>query len=149
MINAHELIVAMVDIDDEELYVVGRVSDIQRLEDAGFVQRAWDIRLDNGHRPYPVLKKRLDHDITDAPAGAAGTHITRDLAARTGLSFAHDLHLLTDTYLFRPTPAFWTDLWADFAAGPGLPPGRKLEDYYAVYRGFILANVSNIKFIRL
>ena len=149
MIKTDELIVAMLVVDDAEVFVVGYISDIQRLADAGLVERAWDIKLDNGHRPYPSLKKRMDHEITEIPDNAAGTAITRELAAKTGISFSHDIHLLTDTYLFRATPAFWVDLWADFADGPGLPPGRKMEDYYAVYRGFILQNVSNVKFVRL
>lgn len=149
MIKAHELIVAMLVIDDADIFVVGRISDIQRLADAGLVERAWDIKLDNGHRPYPSLKKRMDHEITDIADNAAGTALTRELTVKTGISFSYDIHLLTDTYLFRPTPAFWADLWADFADGPGLPSGRKIEDYYAVYRGYILPNVSNVKFVRL
>lgn len=149
MINADQLAVAMLVIDEEEVFVVGYRSDIQRLGDAGHAERAWDFKLDNGHRPYASLKKRMEYDITEEPGQADGNAVTRRIAAHTGLRFAHDLHLVTDTYLFRPTPAFWADLWVDFAYGPGLPPGRKLEDYYAVYRGFVLANVSNIKFVRL
>lgn len=149
MINADQLAVAMLEIDEEEIFVVGRRSDIQRLSDAGHVERAWDFKLDNGHRPYASLKKRMDYDITEEPGDAAGNAVTRRIAAHTGLRFAHDLHLVTDTYLFRPTPAFWADLLVDFAYGPGLPAGRKPEDYYAVYKGFILAGVSNIKFVRL
>ncbi len=149
MIKTDELAVAMVVIDDEEVFVVGRRADIRRLSDAGLVERAWDIKLDNGHRPYASLKKRVDYDIADEPAGAPGNAVTARIAAYSGLRFAHDLHLVTDTYLFRPTPAFWVDLWAGFADGPGLPAGCTPEDYYAVYKGFILANVSNIKFVRL
>jgi hypothetical protein len=149
MIKTDELAIVMLMVGDEEVFVVGRRSDIQRLGDAGLVERAWEIKLDNGHRPYASLKKRVDYDITDEPGGAPGNDITAKIAAASGLRFAHDLHLVTDTYLFRPTPAFWVDLWADFAAGPGLPAGCKPEDYYAVYKGFILANVSNIKFVRL
>ncbi|HWQ61716.1 MAG TPA: hypothetical protein VN521_05350 [Negativicutes bacterium] len=148
MINADQLAVAMLVIEEEEVFVVGCRSDIQRLSEAGHVERAWDFKLDNGHRPYASPKKRMEYDITEE-GDAAGNAVTRRVAAYTGLCLAHDLHLVTDTYLFRPTPAFWADLWVDFAAGPGLPPDRKLEDYYAVYRGCILANVSNIKFVRL
>ncbi len=149
LINTDELAAAMLVLGDEEVFVVGYRSDIQRLGDAGLVERSWEIKLDNGHRPYPSLRKRVDYDISDEPAGEPGNAITRRIAAHSGLRFAHDLHHVTDTYLFRPTPAFWVDLWADFAAGPGLPAGHKPEDYYAVYKGFILANVSNIKFVRL
>lgn len=148
MINTDQLAMAMLVIDEEEVFVAGFRSDIQRLDDACHVERAWDIKLDNGHRPYASLKKRLDYEISEE-GDTAGNVVTRRIAAHTGLHFAHDLHLVADTYLFRPTPAFWTDLWADFAAGPGLPSGRKLEDYYAVYKGFVLASVSNIKFVRL
>jgi hypothetical protein len=149
MIKADQLAAAMIVMDDEEVFVVGHHSDIQRLNDASLVERAWEIMLDNGHRPYPSLKKRVNFEIDDAPGEAPGNAITKRIAACTGLCFAHDLHLVTETYLFRPTPAFWADLWADFSDGPGLPPGKKLEDYYAVYQGKILAGVSNIKFIRL
>lgn len=150
MINSEQVLAAMVAFeDDEELFVVGHVSDIQRLADAGLVARGWDIKLDNGHRPYASPKKRVDHEITEAAAGEPGNDVTRMLAARSGLRFAHDLHLLTDTYLFRPTPAFWVDLWVDFAGGPGLPNGKKLEDYYAVYRGCVLPGSTSIKFVRL
>jgi hypothetical protein len=139
----------MLVVDDEEIFVAGHVSDIQRLADAGLVARGWDIILDNGHRPYASPKKRVDHEITEQPGDGPGNAITAKIAAATGLQFSHDLHLLTDTYLFRPTPAFWTDLWVDFATCPGLPAGKKLEDYYAVYRGYILPGSTSIKFIRL
>lgn len=149
MIKADRLAAAMIVMDDEELFVVGHHSDIQRLSDAALVERAWELKLDNGHRPYASLKKRVNYDIAEEPGDSAGNEVTRLIAARTGLRFAHDLHLVTQTYLFRPTAAFWADLWADFADGPGLPRGRSLEDYYAVYRGQVRASVSNIKFVRL
>lgn len=150
MIKSDQVLAALVAFDDEEeVFVVGYVSDIQRLADAGLVARAWDILLDNGHRPYASPKKRVDHEITEEAAGEPGNALTEKLAAKSGLKFAHDLYLLTDTYLFRPTPAFWVDLWVDFANGPGLPNGRKLEDYYAVYRGCILPGATSIKFVRL
>jgi hypothetical protein len=148
MINSEQVLAAMVVLDDEEMFVVGHVSDIQRLADAGLVARGWDIKLDNGHRPYASPKKRVDHEITEAANAEPGNAITR-LLAGSGLKFAHDLHLLTDTYLFRPTPAFWADLWVDFADGPELPAGKKLEDYYAVYRGCVLPGSTSIKFVRL
>ncbi|MDR7867230.1 MAG: hypothetical protein RIN56_10450 [Sporomusaceae bacterium] len=149
MIKADLLTAAMIVIDDEEMFVVGRHSDIQRLSDAALVERAWELKLDNGHRPYASLKKRVNYEIDEAPGAGAGNEVTRRIAARTGLRFAHDLHLVTQTYLFRPTAAFWADLWVDFSDGPDLPRGRSLEDYYAVYQGKIMASVSNIKFVRL
>lgn len=149
MIKADLLTAAMIVMDDEELFVVGHHSDIQRLSDAALVERAWELKLDNGHRPYASLKKRVNYEIYEEPGAGAGNEVTRLIAARTGLRFAHDLHLVTQTYLFRPTAAFWADLWADFSDGPELPRGRSLEDYYAVYQGKIMASISNIKFIRL
>ncbi len=149
MIKADLLTAAMIVMDDEEFFVVGHHSDIQRLSDAALVERAWELKLDNGHRPYAALKKRVNYEIDEEPGGAAGNELTQRLAARTGLRFAHDLHLVTQTYLFRPTAAFWADLWVDFSDGPDLPRGRSLEDYYAVYQGKIMASVSNIKFVRL
>lgn len=149
MVKSEQVLAALIALADEELFIVGHVSDIQRLADAGLVERAWDIMLDNGHRPYASPKKRVDHDITEEAGDGPANAITAKIAAGSGLRFSHDVHLLTDTYLFRPTPAFWADLWVDFAASPGLPAGRRLEDYYAVYRGFILPGQTSIKFIRL
>ena len=149
MIKADRLAAAMIVVDDEEIFVVGYHSDIQRLSDAALVERAWELKLDNGHRPYASLKKRVNYQTDDEPAATAGNEVTRRIAARTGLRFAHDLHHVTQTYLFRPTAAFWADLWVDFSDGPDLPPGRSPEDYYAVYRGQVKASVSNIRFVRL
>ncbi|MDT8901920.1 hypothetical protein [Anaeroselena agilis] len=149
MIKADLLAAAMIVLDNEEVFVVGRHSDIQRLSDAALVERAWDLKLDNGHRPYASLKKHVNYDIGDEPGDMPGNEITRLLAARTGLRFAHDLHLVERTYLFRPTAAFWADLWADFSDGSGLPRGLSLEEYFAVYRGTVNTSISNIKFVRL
>jgi len=147
MVKADQLLIAMMVLaGDEEIFVVGHTGDIQRLADDGLVERAWDIKLDNGHRPYPYPRQGLRAASCAVPPRPAGNAVTRRIAAATGLSFAHDLHLLTDTYLFRLTPAFWAELLADFADdGPGLPPGRRQEDYYAVYRG----HVAPVKFVRL
>jgi tRNA pseudouridine-54 N-methylase len=43
MIKADQLAVAMIVMDDEEVFVVGHHSDIQRLDDASLVERAWEI----------------------------------------------------------------------------------------------------------
>ena len=149
MIKADLLTVAMIVMDDEEMFVVGRHCDIQRLSDAALVERAWELKLDNGHRPYASLKKRVNYEIDEEPGAGPGNEVTRLIAARTGLRFDHDLHLVTQTYLFRPTAAFWGDLWADFSHGTELPRGRSVEDYYAVYQGQVKTSISSIKFIRL
>lgn len=149
MAKAEEVAVALLLIDDEELFVAGYTSDIQRLDDAGVVDRAWDIKLDNGHRPYLVPKKRICFDITEEPSEEAKNDLTRTVAARTGVKFAHSLYPPGQTYVFRKTAAFWGEIEADFSDGDGLPDGKNAEDYYAVYRGAILANNRGAKLTRL
>jgi hypothetical protein len=149
MLKAETVAVALIAINEEEFYIVGHTSDIQRLENAELVERAWDIRLDNGHRPYPVLKKRVNYDITEQPNDEPKNALTREIMRKTDLYFAHNLHQLEKTYLFRETAAFWGDLWVDFTDADVMPADRRSEDYYASYRGCIIPHISSVKFIRL
>jgi hypothetical protein len=147
--KAEKFAVALLVINDEEIFSVGYTSDIQRISQAGFVDRAWDIRLDNGHRPYPVVKKRVDYDIAEAPSDAAQNAFTGEISRLTGMSFAHNLHPIKQTYLFRETPKFWSDLFVAFSDNTGLPQGVTPEKYYAIYQGRIITNISSVKFVRL
>ncbi|MDR3565164.1 MAG: hypothetical protein P4N59_27500 [Negativicutes bacterium] len=149
MVNAEKIAAALLLIADEEVFVAGYTSDIQRLNDAGVVEQAWDFKLDNGHRPYLVAKKRINFTITDEPSDEVKNGLTQLIAAKTGVRFSHNLHLLVQTYLFRETAAFWGDIWADFAEDANLPAGKNLQDFYAVYRGCILPNNRGAKLIRL
>lgn len=149
MVKAENVAVAMLVIDDEELFVAGFTSDIRRLDNAGVVEQAWDIKLDNGHRPYLVAKKRINFDITEEPGGQAENDLTRMLSAKTGLKFSHNLYPLIQTYLFRDSAAFWGEIGVDFAEGEGMPCGKNVQDYYAVYRGCILPNNRGAKVVRL
>ena len=149
LIKAKEIALAMAVIDDEEYFLVGSFADMQKLYDGGILERVWDIRLDNGHRPYPSLKKRLSYAGEEVPAKQVSGRLTAEIAAKTGLQFSDELHLVSQTYLFRKTASFWDELWADFSDDGGLPAGQNLADYHAVYRGVVLPGINNIKFTRL
>ncbi|MDR3591483.1 MAG: hypothetical protein P4N41_17655 [Negativicutes bacterium] len=149
MAEAEKAAVALLVIDDDELFVAGYTSDIKRLDSAGVVDRAWDIKLDNGHRPYLVAKKRINFDITEEPSAEEKNDLTRMVTAKTGVTFAHSLYPLAQTYVFRKTAVFWGDIEVDFSDNDGLPCGKNAEDYYAVYRGCILAGNRGAKLIRL
>ena len=149
MVKAEKLAAALVVIDDEELFVTGHTSDIQRMDIAGVVDLAWDIKLDNGHRPYLVAKKRVCFDITEEPSDSPKNDLTQMITAKTGVKFAHSVHPLVQTYLFRETAVFWGDLGVDFSEDAGLPCGKNAQDYYAVYRGCILPNNRGAKLVRL
>ncbi|SDF24755.1 hypothetical protein [Sporolituus thermophilus] len=149
MQKAEEFAVAYVVFEDDEWFIVGRLADIQRLSDAGYVERAWDIKLDNGHRPYAVVKKRVNFDISEPPNDAPKNGLTQTIAAKTGLKFSDNLHFLEHTYLFRPSPAFWGELLIGFAGADGRLQDVNPTDYYAIYRGYILHNVNGAKFVRL
>jgi hypothetical protein len=149
MVKADKLAVALLVIKEEELFIAGDKSDIQRLSNAGVVAGAWDIKLDNGHRPYPAARRRVDYDITAEPSSFAKNAVTQDISNKTGIIFAYNLHPLIQTYLFRETATFWSDLFVDFSEDACLPPGKDLQHYHAVYRGSILPNISSVKFIRL
>lgn len=149
MVKAEEVAVAMAVIGDKEYFLVGMLADVKRLYDGGFLERVWDIRLDNGHRPYPSLKKRMSYERETEPTGKASNPLTREIAAGNGLKFSADLHPVVRTYLFRKTASFWDELWVDFSGDDRLPCGREPGDYHAVYRGAVLAGVNNVKFTRL
>lgn len=149
MVNAEELAVAMVIIADNEIFIVGHKSDVQRLNAGSFVGRAWDIKLDNGHRPYAAVKKRIDYDITEQPDEGSKNSITAIITAKTGVNFAHNLHLVIRTWLLRETAAFWSDLWVDFADDTAKPQGIEGKEFFALYRGAILPKSNSVKFIRL
>ena len=148
MEKAENIAVAMLLIEEDEIFVSGYKSDIQRLYDAGFVERAWDIRLDNGHRPYLAPKKRVCYDSSDAGGAQPQNAVTAGVVAQTGATLVHNLHLLEQTFLFRRTAAFWSDLEVAFAEDDQ-PPADDLADYYAVYRGCVLPNGNSVKFVRL
>lgn len=149
MLQAEQFTVALIENDSDQWFVVGLASDIQRLSDAGAATRAWDIKLDNGHRPYAVLKKRLNFDITDQVADVPGNSLTVELGNRFNLRFAGELYDVTKTYLLRRTPAFWSELGIVFADEQGIVDGINPNEFYAVYQGFILESISGVKFVRL
>lgn len=149
MLQAEKFTVALIEKDNDQWFVVGLSSDIQRLNDAGAVARAWDIKLDNGHRPYAVLKKRLNFEITDEPAGVLHNALTLELTRCFNINFAGELYDVTKTYLLRRTSAFWSELGVIFADDKGIVEQLNPKEYYAVYQGFILCNISSVKFVRL
>lgn len=149
MLQAEKFTVALIENNDDQWFVVGLSSDIQRLNNVGAVERAWDIKLDNGHRPYAVLKKRLNFDITDESANAPHNTLTLELTKRFNINFAGDLYYVTKTYLLRRTPAFWSELGIVFADDKGLVENLNPGEFYAVYQGCILHNISGVKFVRL
>ena len=151
MIDTEQLAAAYVVAGNGEWYVTGLRRDIELLDEAGFTERVWLIKLDNGHRPYAVLQKRISFD--DAGSGVPGTAsaggVTAAVAAATGLSFTGDLHRVADTYLYRRTSAFWADLRAAFGDPSGPPAGIRPDEWYAVYRGVVLPLINGIKFVRI
>lgn len=142
---ANEFAAALIVSGANEWYVVGRQSDIGRLHAGGFVERAWQLKLDNGHRPYAVVMKTICFQITERPNDSAKNQLTRDISAATGIEFSADFHLVTETCLIRKSAAFWSDLWLDFAEHNQL----QTAGFYAVYRGVVQPVIQNIKFSRL
>lgn len=145
MQRASEVSAALIVVGANEWYVVGNPSDIGRLHEAGYIERAWALKMDNGHRPYAVLRKTIYFPITDQATNTEKNQLTQAIAAVTGLSFTDDLHAVTDTYLFRTSAAFWGDLWVDYRDRGAL----STEGYYAVYYGVTQPLIQNIKFSRL
>lgn len=142
---ASEVAAALIVVGNKEWYVVGNPSDIGRLHVAGYIERAWQLKMDNGHRPYAVLRKTIYFPITEPPTDSVKNLLTQSVAAASGIPFAANLHLVTDTYLFRKSAAFWGDIWVDFADQGEL----QKSGFYAVYHGVIQPVIQNIKFSRL
>lgn len=149
MLKAEQFAVALIIHQDNELFITGSTVDIGRLGNAGLVERSWDIKLDNGHRPFASLKKRVTFD-TDASCEQGERNIlTKTLSAATSLDFTQNLHYLENTYLIRKTPDFWCDLFITFADEDGRLRDIIPTDFYALYRGYIVRNISSVRFIRL
>jgi hypothetical protein len=149
VLRAEQFAVALVEYKDDQWYLVGQLPDIQRLHDAGFVSRAWDIKLDNGHRPYAVLKKRVNFENRQIQTPQSYNMLTGKLSSLLGVSLQGNVHDITQTYLFRPTPAFWADLYIDFADDAGGIANVDPKQFYAIYQGFIIYHIHGVKFIRL
>lgn len=148
MFKADEILIALAVVSDEELYLAGIAADIQRLHDAGFVERVWAIGLDNGHRPYGVLKKRLAYDINQPPCGEETNILTKQISNQTRLTFTKNLHAVDHLYVLRKSPAFWTEIAVAFADEDGRLRDIIPTDYYAIFRGGLTTS-GNIRFIRL
>lgn len=142
---SQDIAAAYVVIRDREWYVTGCPSDIERLHVAGFVERAWQIRLDNGHRPYAVLKQTIYFPITHVPTTTPKNAMTEEIALISGVHFAQNLHLVTDTMLLRKSPAFWSELEVAFVDERHVAN----DGYYAAYRGVVQPLIQNIKFSRI
>lgn len=149
MQQADETAIGLIVLDDQEQYIAGHVADIQRLYDAGLVDRAWYIALDNGHRPYAAIKKRLTYDNNEMQQPIVTKNIlTTYLEERTGLIFANNLHALHHTYLVRTSPTFWSGIEVVFADEDGRLREADLSKYYALFAGSTTSN-GNIRFMRM
>lgn len=146
--RAEEIAVALIAIDNEELFVVGHIVDVQRLYEAGLILRAWDITLDNGHRPCANQKKRLTYDINQAGQADKKNVLTTKVSRHSELVFTYNLHALEHTYLVRQTPAFWSEVSVAFADEDGRLREIGSDDYYALFRGAVSTN-GNVRFIRM
>lgn len=142
---ASEFAAALITAGTKEWYVVARQSDLGRLHRGGFLERAWQLKLDNGHRPYAVPLKTIYFPVNEQATDLVKNQLTQDISVATGIKFAADFHQVTDTCLFRKTAAFWAELLVDFAE----QTTPQTEGYYAVYRGVVQPVNQNIKFSRL
>lgn len=149
MQKADEIAIALIILDNKEQYIAGHASDIQQLYEAGWVDRAWHIVLDNGHRPYAALKKRLTYDRNESQQSLGKKNLlTRCLEEKMGLAFSNNFYALHHTYLARKSPAFWSDIEVAFADEDGRLREIDFSAYYALFAGTTTSN-GNIRFMRL
>ena len=148
MLKAEETAIACVAVNNDEWYVTGHISDMQRLYDAGIALRSWSIGLDNGHRPYGVQKRRLTYTIDQSPQEDTKNSFTARLSKETGLVFAYNLYALSHTYLARKSSDFWSEIQVVFADEDGLLREIIPSEYYAIFYGSQSLD-GNIRFVRL
>ena len=148
MLKAEETAITCVAVHNDEYYVAGHISDIQRLYDAGIALRSWSIGLDNGHHPYGVQKKRLTYTSDQSPQEDTKNSLTTRLSKAPGLVFAYNLHALSHTYLVRKSAAFWSEIQVVFADEDGRLRDIIPSEYYAIYCGAQSLD-GNIRFVRL